>query len=70
MRKIRKRIVRDEADQPVAVQIDYADWLAIEQLLNQQSPGRRPTDLSSYDGILPASVDPIEYQRQVRAEWP
>ena len=29
MQRIRKRIVTDEAQQPIAVQIDYADWLKI-----------------------------------------
>jgi len=29
--KIRKKILTDEADRPVAVQIRYADWLEIER---------------------------------------
>ncbi len=70
MRKIRKRIVRDEADRPVAVQIDYADWLAIEQLLNSGPSGQRQIDLSSYQGVLPSNLDALEYQRRMRAEWP
>ncbi len=34
MSRIRKKIVTDEAQQPVAVQIDYNDWLKIERSLN------------------------------------
>ena len=30
---IRKRIVTDENDRPVAVQIDHEDWLDIERIV-------------------------------------
>jgi len=30
-----KKLVTNEAMQPIAVQIDYADWLKIEALLEQ-----------------------------------
>lgn len=33
MNAIRKKIVTDENARPVAVQIDYADWLEIERAL-------------------------------------
>lgn len=33
MRDIRKKIVTDEHGEPLAVQIDYADWLEIERQL-------------------------------------
>jgi hypothetical protein len=36
MRPIHKRILTDDALQPVAIQIDYEDWLEIERLLNAQ----------------------------------
>ena len=35
MRPIEKKIVTDEAGQPVAVQIDYADWLEIERWIRE-----------------------------------
>ncbi len=35
MHSLAKKIVTNEAMQPIAVQIDYADWLEIEPLLNQ-----------------------------------
>ena len=37
MDKITKNIVFNEARQPIAVQIDYADWLKIETLLYQHN---------------------------------
>ena len=33
LRPIRKKLVTDEQHRPVAVQIDYADWLEIERRL-------------------------------------
>jgi hypothetical protein len=36
MSPIRLKIVTNEAAQPVAVQIDYADWLEIQRLLKLQ----------------------------------
>ena len=46
MHDIPKRIVMDEAMQPVPVQIDIADWRRIERLLNLGSNGKRETDLA------------------------
>ena len=51
MRAIQKKIVVDEAQNPVAVQIDYEDWLEIERLLGLRSEEKKPTDLSKYRGI-------------------
>lgn len=39
MLSIHKKIVTDEAMRPVAVQIDYADWLEIERQLGLVSLG-------------------------------
>jgi hypothetical protein len=36
MRPIHKKILTDDAMRPLAIQIDYADWLEIERLLNAQ----------------------------------
>jgi hypothetical protein len=45
---ITRKIVTDEALKPVAVQIDYADWLEIERCLELRSEGGGSvTDLSS-----------------------
>jgi len=37
-----KKLVMNEAMQPIAVQIDYADWLKIEALLEQYT--QKPTE--------------------------
>ncbi len=52
MHKIRKKILTDETQRPVAVQIDYADWLEIEQHLNLQGEEPRTTDLSRHNGVI------------------
>ena len=46
MPQIAKKIVTNEMMQPIAVQIDYADWLKIEPLLSQntQKPIERTPD--------------------------
>jgi hypothetical protein len=53
---IDKKIVTDDRQWPVAVQIDYRDWLQIEQLLNLK-PAPRAVDffathapLKSFEG--------------------
>jgi hypothetical protein len=30
---------------------------------------RTPVDLNEFSGFLKTDIDPLEYQRQVRAEW-
>jgi hypothetical protein len=39
-----KKLVTNEAMQPIAVQIDYADWLKIEALLEQYTQKPKPTE--------------------------
>jgi hypothetical protein len=69
MRAIQKKIVTDEAMKPIAIQIDYADWLEIERLIKTgQEP--RLLDPSKYLGILTLSEEPLEYQLRMREEWP
>jgi hypothetical protein len=68
MQRIRKKIITDEAQQPIAVQIDYADWLKIERSLNlPQEDG--VTDLSRYNGVISLTEEPLDYQARVRNEW-
>jgi hypothetical protein len=69
MRNIRKKIITDNAERPIAVQIDYTDWLEIERSLNLQSEEARDTDLSSYEGTIVLSEDPLEYQLRIRQGW-
>lgn len=68
MQRIRKKIVTDEAQQPIAVQIDYADWLKIERSLNLPQEDE-VTDLSRYYGVVSLTEDPLAYQARVRSEW-
>ena len=69
MRKIRKRILTDSAERPIAVQIDYTDWLEIERSLNLQHEDTKDIDLSSYEGMITLSEDPLAYQSRIRQEW-
>jgi len=69
MRGIRKKIVTDDAQQPVAVQIDYADWLRIERMLNLRSERVKKSDLSRYAGVISLTEEPLNYQARVRNEW-
>ena len=69
MHDIPKRIVMDEAMQPVAVQIDIADWERIERLLNLGGNGKRETDLAQHMSKIDWPVDALAYQQQVRSEW-
>jgi len=68
MQRIRKKIVTDEAKQPIAVQIDYTDWLKIERALNL-SQEEEVTDLSRYSGVISLTEEPLAYQARVRDEW-
>ena len=70
MDTIRKSIVRDDHDQPVAVQIDYKDWLKIETILAREQPQAEPGgDVNAYRGCLKLTEDALSYQLRVRSEW-
>jgi hypothetical protein len=69
MRKIRKKILTDSAEKPIAVQIEYTDWLEIERFLNLEGEDVSNTDLSSYQGVITLTEDPLEYQSRIRQEW-
>lgn len=69
MHKIGKKIIKDESQRPVAVQIDYSDWLEIERRLDLRSKETRSTDLSTYDGVIALTEDPLDYQSRIRHEW-
>lgn len=70
MHTIQKKIVMDEARNPVAVQIDYEDWLEIERMLGLRGKEKKSTDLSRYSGVIKLTEDPLEYQERIRSEWP
>ena len=67
--EIRKSIIRDQQERPIAVQIDYADWLKIEQLLSNGPTESRVADLNVYRGCIKLNEDPLAYQARVRAHW-
>jgi len=69
MHKIGKKILRDESQRPVAVQIDYSDWLEIERRLDLRGEEARNTDLSKYEGSVTLTEDPLDYQVRIRQEW-
>lgn len=76
MRAIRKKIVTDEDSRPVAVQIDYEDWLEIERLLEEQLKRERTKEqqddfeeLLDKAGDLWQGGDGLEYQTKIREEW-
>ena len=68
MFEIHKRLVTDENMKPVAVQIDYADWLKIEEAMGIQPPTLKTVDLSRYSGVLELTEEPLGYQDRVRSE--
>ena len=68
MQRIRKKIVTDEEMQPIAVQIDYTDWLKIERSLNLPREDEA-TDLSRYSGVISLTEEPLAYQARIRSEW-
>jgi len=69
MHVIRKNIVTDEASRPIAVQIDYADWLEIERSLNLPSDDVKIMNPSRFAGVVSLTEDPLAYQSRVRGEW-
>jgi hypothetical protein len=68
MRAIGKKIVTDESSRPIAVQIDYEDWLEIERSLSL-SPKPESRNISRFRGTIRLTEDPIAYQSRIRGEW-
>jgi len=70
MAGVHKRVVTDKQDRPIAVQIDYADWVALEDSLGGvEYKGRQVSDLSKHAGVMSHALDPLEYQDRIRGEW-
>ena len=71
MQSIRKKIVTDEELHPIAVQIDYEDWLKIEKIINLKKM-EEPTkqfNINKYAGVLSLTEDPLDFQSKIRGEW-
>lgn len=69
MPPIRKKIIKDQDDRPIAVQIDYEDWVRLEIALSSMPLAHGETDLARHIGRLNWPVDGVEYQKSVRGEW-
>jgi len=69
MRAVHKRILTDESMHPVAVQVDYQDWLEIERELDLRSETAKSVDLSRFHGVITLKEDPLQFQQSVRSEW-
>ncbi len=69
MLTIHKKVLLDEAMNPVAVQIDYADWLEIARRLGIESRRGESTALRRFEGAISMTEDPIEFQTRIRQEW-
>ena len=69
MHVIHKNIVTDERMRPIAVQIDYADWIEIEQSLGLMDQTSRTTDPSHFAGVITLTEDPLAFQTRIRGEW-
>jgi len=69
MQRIRKRIITDETQRRVAVQIEYTDWLRIERSLHLQDEETKITDLARYNGVISLTEEPLAYQARMRNEW-
>ncbi|MDM8565068.1 hypothetical protein QUF74_05390 [Candidatus Halobeggiatoa sp. HSG11] len=66
---IQKKIVTNEKYQPIAVQIDYQDWLKIEQQFDVPIPKRPLRSLKSFRESLPKTkLSSIDLIRQIRDE--
>ncbi|MBF0181410.1 MAG: hypothetical protein HQM03_15415 [Magnetococcales bacterium] len=69
MQTVRKQLVTNEKHRPIAVQINYDDWLRIEQQLKIQTPLVQEVDLSRYAGTVNLTESPLDYQARSRNEW-
>ena len=74
MHAIHKNIVTDDAMRPIAVQIDYADWVEIEQSLKlvESNPTEKTPpvmDPSQFAGVINLKEDPLAFQSRIRGEW-
>jgi len=69
MLHFKKKIVTDEAMHPVAVLIDFQDWLEIEKILEAYKSEQEEFNLNKYIGAIKLTQDPLEYQQQIRNDW-
>ncbi len=69
MLTIHKKVLLDETMNPVAVQIDYADWVEIARHLGIESKIGESTALEQFEGAIALTEDPMALQTRMREEW-
>lgn len=69
MLTIHKKVLLDDAMNPVAVQIDYADWVDIARRLGIEPKSGESTSLRRFEGAITMTEDPMAFQARVREEW-
>jgi hypothetical protein len=69
MLTIHKKVLLDEAMNPVAVQIDYADWVEIVRRLGIEPTSGESTALQRFEGAISMTEDPMALQKRLREEW-
>ena len=69
MLTIHKKVLLDEAMNPVAVQIDYADWVEIARRLGIESKIGESAALEQFEGTISLTKDPMAFQTRMREEW-
>ena len=69
MLTIHKKVLLDEAMNPIAVQIDYADWVEIARRLEIEPKIGESTSLQRFEGTISPTEDPRAFQTRMREEW-
>ena len=69
MLTIHKKVLLDDAMNPVAVQIDYADWVEIARRLGIEPKSGESTALQRFEGAISMTEDPMAFQTRMREEW-
>jgi hypothetical protein len=69
MHEIHPKILTDDQKRPIAVQIDYADWLEIQKRLGQADVNGGGVNLTRFTGALKRGLDGLVYQKHAREEW-
>lgn len=54
---------------PVAVLVEYKDWLNIEKLLHKEQTREAATGLADYADTIQLNEDPLQFQERIRGEW-
>lgn len=68
MSSIHAKLITDHHTHPVAVQIEYSQWLKIKQLLQNVTDEKE--GLLKYAGSIHLKdLDPLDYQKNMRDEW-